>query len=93
MAELILGSRHGYPVDPERVSAVRSDGLGSREAEAMAGLLTLLTDPLRSGILSALIVTDEVCAGDLALAPDASKDAVSYALRLLRTAGAGAAAT
>jgi DNA-binding transcriptional ArsR family regulator len=46
-----------------------------------------LADPLRSRIVSALLVTDEVCVGDLALALDASEDAVSYALRLLRTAG------
>ena len=80
-------SDHDHPVDPERVAAVRSEGLGSREAEAMAGLLTLLADPLRSRILSALVVTDEVCVGDLALALGASEDAVSYALRILRTAG------
>ncbi len=53
----------------------------------MASLLTLLADPLRSRILAALLVTDELCVGDLALALDASEDAVSYALRLLRTAG------
>lgn len=53
----------------------------------MASLLTLLADPLRSRILSALLVTDELCVGDLALALDANEDAVSYALRLLRTAG------
>lgn len=53
----------------------------------MAGLLTLLADPLRARILSALLVADELCVGDLALALDASEDAVSYALRLLRTAG------
>ena len=80
-------SDHLHPVDAERVTAVRSDGLGSEEALAMAGLLTLLADPLRSRILSALLVTDEVCVGDLALALDANEDAVSYALRLLRTAG------
>lgn len=53
----------------------------------MAGQLTVLADPLRARILSALLVTEEVCVGDLALALDASEDAVSYALRLLRTAG------
>ena len=49
--------------------------------------LSLLVDPLRLRILAALLVTDELCVGDLALALDASEDAVSYALRLLRTAG------
>lgn len=53
----------------------------------MAGLLTLLADPLRARILSSLLVAPEVCVGDLALALGATEDAVSYALRLLRTAG------
>ena len=53
----------------------------------MAGLLTLLADPLRARIICALLVTDEMCVGDLALALDATEDAVSYGLRLLRTAG------
>lgn len=47
----------------------------------------LLTDPLRARILSALLVVDELCVGDLALALEASEDAVTYALRILRTAG------
>jgi len=80
-------SDHGHPVDPERVAAVRQDALPRGEAEAMAGLLTLLADPLRARILSALLVVEEVCVGDLALALGATEDAVSYALRLLRTAG------
>ena len=53
----------------------------------MAALLSLLADPLRSRIISALLLTPEMCVGDLALALDATEDAVSYALRLLRTAG------
>jgi ArsR family transcriptional regulator, lead/cadmium/zinc/bismuth-responsive transcriptional repressor len=69
------------------VDAVRRDGMSAGEAEAMAGLLTVVADPLRARILAALLVTEEVCVGDLALALDASEDAVSYALRLLRTAG------
>jgi DNA-binding transcriptional ArsR family regulator len=80
-------SNHDHPVDPERVAAVRRDALPPGEAEAMAGLLTLLADPLRARILSSLLVADEVCVGDLALALGATEDAVSYALRLLRTAG------
>ena len=35
----------------------------------------------------ALLETGEMCIGDLALALEASEDAASYALRLLRTAG------
>ncbi len=39
--------------------------------------------PLRQ---CALLAVDEMCVGDLALALDASEDAVSFGLRLLRTA-------
>lgn len=74
-------------MDPERVHAVRRDAVGPADAEAMAALLSLLADPLRSRIISALLLSDEMCVGDLALSLDATEDAVSYALRLLRTAG------
>ena len=53
----------------------------------MAGLLGLLADPVRSRILFALAAVDRLCVGDLALALGATEDAVSYALRMLRTAG------
>lgn len=53
----------------------------------MGALLTLLADPLRTRILSALLVTEELCVGDIALALSVSEDSVTYALRLLRTAG------
>ena len=42
---------------------------------------------MRLRILYALDLVDELCVGDLALATDASIDAVGYALRILRTAG------
>lgn len=80
-------SDHGHPVDLDRVTSVRAEALPAAEADAVAALLTLLADPLRARILSALLVSAEMCVGDLALALDASEDAVSYALRLLRTAG------
>jgi DNA-binding transcriptional ArsR family regulator len=76
-----------HPVDPDRIEAVRRAGLPRGEAEALAPLAGLLAEPLRSRILSALLVSDELCVGDLALALDANEDAVSYALRVLRTAG------
>lgn len=76
-----------HPVDPDRVEAVRRAGLPSGEAEALAPLAALLADPLRSRILSALLLSDELCVGDLAIALDANEDAVSYALRVLRTGG------
>jgi DNA-binding transcriptional ArsR family regulator len=80
-------SDHAHPVDPKRVDAARSGGLPPQEATIMASLLTLLADPMRSRILAALLAADELCVGDLALALDATEDSVSYALRLLRTAG------
>lgn len=80
-------SDHAHPVNPDRVEAVRENALAAGEAAAVAALLTLLADPLRARIISALRVTGEMCVGDLALALDASEDGVSYALRLLRTAG------
>ena len=80
-------SDHAHPVNPERVEEARGKGLSAPEASAMAGLLTLLADPLRARIISALLVTEEMCVGDLALALDATEDSVSYGLRLLRTAG------
>ena len=80
-------SNHSHPVDPDRVQEAQANGLTASDASAMAGLLTLLADPLRTRIIAALLLTDEMCVGDLALALDASEDAVSYGLRLLRTAG------
>ena len=74
-------------MDPERVKKAQAEGLAAPEASAVAGLLTLLADPLRARIICALLVTDEMCVGDLALALDATEDSVSYGLRLLRNAG------
>ncbi|HEV2768470.1 MAG TPA: metalloregulator ArsR/SmtB family transcription factor [Acidimicrobiales bacterium] len=76
-----------HPVDPDGVDAVLQAGLPAGEAQAMAPVVNLLADPLRFRILSALLVTDELCVGDLAIALDANDDAVSYGLRLLRRAG------
>ena len=42
---------------------------------------------MRLRLVYALDVAEELCVGDLALALDVSEDPVSYALRLLRTAG------
>ena len=46
-----------------------------------------MADPVRLRLIYALDVAEELCVGDLALALDVSEDSVSYALRLLRTAG------
>ncbi len=80
--------RHAHPVDPQRVAAAQARMLSADEAGALAGLLGLLADATSSRILYALDLVDELCVGDLALAlAGVSEDAVSYALRLLRTAG------
>lgn len=79
---------HDRPVDAEQVAAVRARLIDAEEASRLTGLLGLLADSTRIRILYALeTVGDELCVGDLALALDAGEDAVSYALRLLRTAG------
>src|SRR6058998_1303664 len=57
------------------------------EAERMTALLGLLADPVRARLIYALDVAEELCVGDLALALEVSEDSVSYALRLLRSAG------
>ena len=61
--------------------------LSAEDAGRLASLLSLLADPVRSRILYALEMVSELCVGDLALALDVSEDAVTYALRILRTAG------
>jgi DNA-binding transcriptional ArsR family regulator len=78
---------HEHPVDAERVAAARAELLSVDEAGRLAGLLGMLADPVRSRILFALASADELCVGDLALALGATEDQVSYALKLLRTAG------
>lgn len=75
------------PVDPDRVRAVRDHGLGAEHASRLAGTLSLLSEPTRLRILYALDQVEEMCVGDLALGLAVGEDAVSYALRLLRTAG------
>jgi DNA-binding transcriptional ArsR family regulator len=78
---------HDHPVDAHRVSAARADLLSVDDAGRLAGLLGMLADPVRSRILFALVAAEELCVGDLALALDVTEDQVSYALKLLRTAG------
>jgi DNA-binding transcriptional ArsR family regulator len=78
---------HDHPVDPERVAKARARGLSAEDAGRLAALLSLLADPVRSRILYALDEVDELCVGDLALALDATEDAVGYGLKILRTAG------
>jgi DNA-binding transcriptional ArsR family regulator len=78
---------HAHPVDPTRVAAAVEAGLTADQAASLAGTLSLLSEPTRLRILYALDQVGELCVGDLALALGVGEDAVSYALRLLRTAG------
>jgi DNA-binding transcriptional ArsR family regulator len=78
---------HSHPVDPERVARAREHVLSSAEAEQVAELFRLLGDSVRARIVSALTAADEMCVGDIALAIAARENAVSYALRQLRSAG------
>lgn len=78
---------HAHPVDPDRVNRARSRLPSREDAAQLTSVLSLLADPTRARVLYALDVVEELCVGDLALALDATEDAVGYALRLLRTAG------
>lgn len=78
---------HDHPIDPDRVAHARSRLPTANDAARLTGLLSLMADPVRLRLIYALDVAEELCVGDLALALDVSEDSVSYALRLLRTAG------
>lgn len=78
---------HAHPVDPDRTTAARVRLISVDDAGRLAGLLGLIADPVRSRLLFALAAVDRLCVGDLALALEVSDDAVSYGLRMLRTAG------
>jgi DNA-binding transcriptional ArsR family regulator len=78
---------HDHPVDPTRVAQARKHLIDLAEADRLAALLGLIQDPVRCRLLFALSAAEELCVGDLALALDVSEDAISYAVRLLRTAG------
>jgi len=78
---------HAHPVDADRVARAGARMLSADEASRLAGTLSLLADATRVRILYALDTVEELCVGDLALAVRVSEDSVTYALRLLRTAG------
>lgn len=78
---------HDHPIDPVRVAHARSRLPSVEDASRLTSLLSLMADPVRLRLIYALDVTEELCVGDLALALGVSEDSVSYALRLLRTAG------
>ena len=78
---------HEHPVDAGRVRAARAALVSEPDARRLSELLALVADPVRSRILIALGAVGSLCVGDLALALGVSEDAVSYALKLLRTGG------
>ena len=78
---------HEHLVDASAVEAARAALIDVDDAGRLAGLLGLIQDPVRLRVLFALSAADELCVGDLALALGSTDDAVSYALKLLRTAG------
>lgn len=80
-------SDHRHPVDPERVAAAAHDALSADQARQLGELLTIVAEPVRTRILSALHASEPMCVGDIALALDLSEDAVSYGLRMLRSHG------
>ena len=75
------------PVDARAVKKAKAAVISASDAGQLAGLLGLLSDPVRSRLLMALGRVDCLCVGDLALVLDVSEDAASYGLKLLRTAG------
>ena len=78
---------HDHPIDAARVAHARDRLPSADDAARLTGLLSLMADPVRLRLIYALDVAEELCVGDLALALEVSEDSVSYALRLLRTAG------
>jgi ArsR family transcriptional regulator, lead/cadmium/zinc/bismuth-responsive transcriptional repressor len=78
---------HDHPIDPERVAHAQSRLPSADDVARLTGLLSMMADPVRLRLIYALDVAEELCVGDLALALDVSEDSVSYALRLLRSAG------
>lgn len=80
-------AEHGHPFDPDAVERARASRLSSAEADRLTEVLSLVGEPVRARIITALLAVDELCVGDVALAADVSDDAASYGLRVLRTAG------
>jgi DNA-binding transcriptional ArsR family regulator len=78
---------HDHPIDAARVAAAQARLPSADDAARLTSLLSLMADPVRLRLIYALDVVEELCVGDLALALGVNEDAVSYALRLLRTAG------
>lgn len=74
-------------LDEDAVRSARAGLPSEGEASHLEFLLDLIADRVRFRILYALATVDELCVGDLALVLDATEDATSYALRMLRSTG------
>lgn len=74
-------------IDPAGVARTRSRALSTSDATRVAALLKVLADPVRLRLVCVLDESDELCVGDLALTLQVTADSVTYALRLLRSAG------
>jgi len=72
--------------DAEGVAALRSRQPSRGSFERAAELFRLVGDPTRLALLHALADGGELCVCDLAVVADVGENAVSQALRLLRTA-------
>ncbi len=73
-----------HPLDLEQVRHVNQAVVSNEKAQRMAEFFSLLGDPNRLRILSALAV-QELCVCDLAAVVKMSESAVSHQLRALRT--------
>lgn len=73
-------------VDPDRVFAVRARLPSDAAVESLAVAFSLLGDPNRLRLVTALLEAGELCVCDLASVCAMSESSVSHALRLLRAA-------
>ena len=87
MSPTAASSDHTHPIDADRVAHAKDRLPTAEDAARLTSLLSLMADPVRIRLIYALDVAEELCVGDLALALEVSEDSVTYALRLLRTAG------
>lgn len=80
-------AQHSHPIDAERVAHAKARVPSAEDAGRLTSLLSMMADPVRLRLIYALDVSEELCVGDLAIALEVSEDSVSYALKLLRSAG------
>ncbi|MDP8930190.1 MAG: hypothetical protein M3O70_16885 [Actinomycetota bacterium] len=59
---------HGHPFDRLSVERARSAQLPPEEANRLAEVLTILSEPVRVRVVLALLSVEELCVGDIALA-------------------------